>query len=83
MRRTLTAIIVTALVSGALLLAATLNFEAWHWRLYFEAQAIQSASAGSDAVVVENPYQLEESVLTYIPMYIALCAAQLSGLFLL
>ena len=75
MRRTLTAIIVTALVSGALLLAATLSFEAWHWRLYFEAQAIQSAGAGADAAVVENPYQIEESVLTYIPMYIALCAA--------
>jgi hypothetical protein len=75
MGRTLTTIMVTALISAALLLVATLAFESWYWRLYSEAQAIQSASAGADAVVVNNPYQIEESVLTYIPMFIALCAA--------
>jgi hypothetical protein len=75
MRRTLTAIMVTALVSGALLVVATLTFEAWYWRLYFDAQAIQSAGSASDAVIVENPYQFEESAITYFQMFIAFCAA--------
>jgi len=74
MRRTLTALIVTALASGALLLVATLALDAWHWRVYNEAQFLQSADLGSDVVVVENPYQLEESVITYLQLFVACCA---------
>jgi hypothetical protein len=75
MGRALTTIMVTALISGVLLSATTLAFKSWHWRLYSEAQAIQSASSGADAIVVESTHQIEESVLAYIPMFIELCAA--------
>ena len=75
MRHTLTAIMVTSVVSGALLLTATLTFEGWYWQEYFDAQALQSSRSDSDAVIVENPYQIDESPTTYVPMFIALCAA--------
>src|SRR5690242_13226798 len=76
MRHTLTAIMITAVTCGALLAGAMLAMDAWHWRLHFESQALQSAGLGSDAVVVENPfYSPEESVFTYVLVFIAWCAA--------
>ena len=50
--------------------------EAWHWRLYSKAQALQLAASGSDAVVVDNPYELDgTSATTYFGLFIACCAA--------
>jgi len=79
MRHTLTAIMVTAVVTGALLLVATRTLEAWYWQQYWQqhtdTQALHSSGSDLDAVIVENPYQIEESPITYVPMFIALCAA--------
>ena len=75
MRHTLTAIMVTSVVSGVLLLAATLTLEGWHWQRYSEAQALHSSHSDSDAVIVENPYQIDESPITFVPMFISVCAA--------
>jgi hypothetical protein len=76
MRRTLTSIMLTGLVSGALLAAATLALEAWHWQQYSEAHALQALGATADAVVVENPYQIEEeSLLTYLFGFVVCSAA--------
>jgi hypothetical protein len=75
MRHTLTAIIVTSVVSGALLLAAILTLEGWHRQRYSDAQALQSPLSDADAVVVDNPYQIEESPMAYVPIFIAFCAA--------
>ena len=76
MRRTLTALMVTALLSGALLLVATMALDAWHWRLYNQEQALKLAASGSDSVVVENPYGLPgTSVITYFGLFVACCAA--------
>jgi hypothetical protein len=76
MHRTLKALMVAALASGALLLVATLGLDAWHWRLYKEEQALQFESAESDAVVVEDPYEsLPTSAITYLQIFIACCSA--------
>jgi hypothetical protein len=75
MRHTLTAIMVTSVVSGVLLLAATLTLERWYWQRYSGAQALHSSLSDSDAVIVENPYQIDESPIIYVPMFIAVCAA--------
>jgi hypothetical protein len=75
-RRTLTALIVTALASGAFLLVATLTLDAWHWRLYDQAQAFQSEGSKLNSIRVENPYEpLGHSVITYMSIFIACCAA--------
>jgi hypothetical protein len=74
MHRTLIALIVTALASGALLLVATHTLDAWHWRLYYEAQAVQSSGSGAGAVAVANPFQFERSVVTYFLRFIGCCA---------
>jgi hypothetical protein len=75
MRRTLTALMVSALAGGAILLAATLTWDAWYWQHYREAQTAHSPGAAADAVVVENPYQYEQSVLRYVHLFIGCCAA--------
>jgi hypothetical protein len=75
MRRTLTAIMVPALAGAALLLIATQILNSWYWQLYSDAQALNLSQANADAVIVENPYEVQESILTFIPMFIALCAA--------
>jgi hypothetical protein len=63
-------------VSGALLLVATLSLEEWHWQQYYEAQALRSSSSGADAVLVDNPYQINDtSMSTYFLLFVACCAA--------
>jgi len=74
MRRTLTAIIVTALVGGALLLVATQALDTWYWRLYAEAQALHSSTPDSDAATAVIPYELERSPSRYAHMFVLLCA---------
>ena len=75
MQRTLIAIIVTALVSGALMTIEMLALDAWHSRLYIEAHAPQPSSPGADTVQVENPYELVDySVSSYVGPFIACCA---------
>jgi hypothetical protein len=73
MRRTLKSIMLTALASGALLAAATLALDAWHWQQYSEAQAQLARAAAADAVVVENPYQIELN--TYLMGFVVCSAA--------
>jgi len=76
MHRTLKALMIAALASGALLLIATLVLDAWHWRSYQEAQALESVSSGLEAVVPENPYgSLPTSAVTYLQLFVACCAA--------
>ena len=75
MHRTLIALMVAALASGALLEIATLALDAWHWRAYQEAQALQSATSGMSAVVPENPYgSLPKSAGMYFKLFVACCA---------
>jgi hypothetical protein len=75
MHRTLAALIVAALASGALLLVATVTLDAWHWRLYNEAQALQPSVEGLVAAAAENPYQLGRSATTYFQIFVGCCAA--------
>jgi hypothetical protein len=75
MSRTLIAIMVTAIAGGALLAGATVAFDAWHWKFYSEAQALQSSASAADAVIVENPYQSSVDLLEYLALFLACCAA--------
>jgi hypothetical protein len=80
MRRTVVALVITALSCGALLEVSFFALNAWKLRLYEEAHAQSLARAqGEDpaqsAVRVENPYESHgESMSTYLTIFI-LCTA--------
>ncbi len=74
MRSTLKAVVVTGIVVGILLLAATLSLSAWQWHLYDQVQTQQPEGQAVAVARLENPYGLAYTPATkYVWLFAGCC----------